>query len=52
VADAYLARRAVDFLFGFNLSGVLWRKLPSTSSLSAGRVQSVALRRGQPDIGF
>jgi len=44
LVDAYLARRALDFLFGFNLSGVLWRKLPSNTSLSAGRVQSVALR--------
>ncbi len=40
--DAYLARRALDFLVGFNLSPVLWRKLPG--SKSAGRVQSVALR--------
>lgn len=40
--DAYLARRALDYLVGFNLSPVLWRKLPG--SKSAGRVQSVALR--------
>ena len=40
--NAYLARRALDFLVGFNLSPVLWRKLPG--SKSAGRVQSVALR--------
>lgn len=40
--EAYLARRALDFLVGFNLSPVLWRKLPG--SKSAGRVQSVALR--------
>jgi DNA topoisomerase-1 len=40
--DAYLARRALDYLVGFNLSPVLWRKLPG--SRSAGRVQSVALR--------
>ena len=40
--DAYMARRALDFLVGFNLSPVLWRKLPG--SKSAGRVQSVALR--------
>ena len=42
LVDAYLARRALDYLFGFNLSPVLWRKLPG--SRSAGRVQSVALR--------
>ena len=42
LVDAYLARRALDFLVGFNLSPVLWRKLPG--SRSAGRVQSVALR--------
>ncbi len=40
--DAYRARRALDFLVGFTLSPVLWRKLPG--SRSAGRVQSVALR--------
>ena len=40
--DAYLARRALDYLVGFNLSPILWRKLPG--SKSAGRVQSVALR--------
>jgi DNA topoisomerase IA len=40
--DAYLARRALDYLVGFNLSPVLWRKLPGARS--AGRVQSVALR--------
>jgi DNA topoisomerase-1 len=40
--DAYLARRTLDYLVGFNLSPVLWRKLPG--SKSAGRVQSVALR--------
>jgi len=40
--DAYMARRALDYLVGFNLSPVLWRKLPG--SRSAGRVQSVALR--------
>jgi DNA topoisomerase-1 len=42
LVDAYLARRALDYLFGFTLSPVLWRKLPG--SRSAGRVQSVALR--------
>ena len=42
LVDAYLARRALDYLFGFNLSPVLWRKLPGAKS--AGRVQSVALR--------
>ena len=40
--EAYLARRALDYLVGFSLSPVLWRKLPG--SKSAGRVQSVALR--------
>ena len=42
LVDAYLARRALDYLVGFNLSPVLWRKLPGAKS--AGRVQSVALR--------
>src|SRR3984957_400283 len=42
LVDAYLARRALDFLVGFTLSPVLWRKLPGAKS--AGRVQSVALR--------
>lgn len=42
LVEAYLARRALDYLFGFTLSPVLWRKLPG--SKSAGRVQSVALR--------
>lgn len=40
--DAYMARRALDYLVGFNISPILWRKLPG--SRSAGRVQSVALR--------
>ncbi|MBM3643388.1 MAG: type I DNA topoisomerase [Alphaproteobacteria bacterium] len=40
--DAYMARRALDYLVGFTLSPILWRKLPG--SRSAGRVQSVALR--------
>ena len=42
LVDAYMARRALDYLVGFKLSPVLWRKLPG--SKSAGRVQSVALR--------
>jgi DNA topoisomerase I len=42
LVEAYLARRALDYLVGFTLSPVLWRKLPG--SRSAGRVQSVALR--------
>lgn len=42
LVDAQQARRALDYLVGFNLSPVLWRKLPG--SRSAGRVQSVALR--------
>lgn len=42
LVDAYLARRALDYLVGFNLSPVLWRKLPGARS--AGRVQSVSLR--------
>ncbi len=40
--DAYMARRALDYLVGFNISPILWTKLPG--SKSAGRVQSVALR--------
>ncbi len=42
LVDAYLARRALDYLVGFTLSPILWRKLPG--SRSAGRVQSVTLR--------
>nr|WP_298685963.1 type I DNA topoisomerase [uncultured Dongia sp.] len=42
LVDAYLARRALDYLVGFTLSPILWRKMPG--SRSAGRVQSVALR--------
>ena len=42
LVHAYLARRALDYLVGFNLSPVLWRKLPGARS--AGRVQSVCLR--------
>ncbi|MEM5521949.1 type I DNA topoisomerase [Sulfitobacter sp. AS59] len=42
LVEAYLARRALDYLVGFNLSPVLWRKLPGAKS--AGRVQSVTLR--------
>ena len=42
LVHAYLARRALDYLVGFTLSPVLWRKLPG--SKSAGRVQSVSLR--------
>ncbi len=42
LVDAYLARRALDYLVGFTLSPILWRKLPGARS--AGRVQSVALR--------
>ena len=54
LVDAYLARRALDYLVGFHLSPVLWRKLPGAKS--AGRVQSVALRliceREDEIIGF
>lgn len=42
LVDAYLARRVLDYLVGFSLSPVLWRKMPGAKS--AGRVQSVALR--------
>ena len=42
LVEAYLARRALDYLVGFNISPVLWRKLPGARS--AGRVQSVSLR--------
>ena len=42
IVQAYLARRALDYLLGFHLSPILWRKLPGAAS--AGRVQSVALR--------
>src|SRR5258705_10845559 len=42
LVDAYMARRPLDYLVGFTLSPVLWRKLPGARS--AGRVQSVALR--------
>ena len=42
LVDAYMARRALDYFVGFNISPILWTKLPG--SKSAGRVQSVALR--------
>ena len=42
LVDAFMARRALDYLVGFNISPILWTKLPG--SKSAGRVQSVALR--------
>ena len=42
LVDSYMARRALDYLVGFNISPILWTKLPG--SKSAGRVQSVALR--------
>ena len=42
LVEAYLARRALDYLVGFGLSPVLWRKLPGARS--AGRVQSVSLK--------
>ncbi len=44
LVEAQLARRALDYLIGFTLSPVLWRKLPGCDCKSAGRVQSVALR--------
>lgn len=44
LVDAQQARRVLDRIVGFEVSPILWKKVPSTTTLSAGRVQSVAMR--------